>query len=347
MNQLQRALRAARKGQFDLAGYHLRRALGQESALRPLPSELSIEPTNACNLHCPTCPTGSGKMNRAKRMMRLHEFAAIIDQVRGYVSSVELWSYGEPFLNRDLLEMIRYAPTAGIHVRTSTNAEFFETAEFCRDLVQSGLHHLIVCMDGADQETLSRFRKGSDFHRIFQGLHRLMQARTQLGSSLPKVELQFILMRHNQHQRALIKDIARELGMDVFSEKTVGIPFNDPEFEAMAREFLPDDLSLTRYRLDASGRLMLDGRVPNRCHRLQSHAVINSDGTVVPCCYDLYSEFVMGNVFQESLRTIWKGTSYEALRVQIARDRTSIPMCNACPVDRIAISKETDLANGA
>jgi len=278
--------------------------------------------------------------------MRAREFAGIIDQVRGYVNSVLLWNYGEPFLNRDLLDMIRYAAAAGIRVRTSTNGEFFTTEAFCRDLVESGLHSLIVCLDGADQETLSRFRRGSDFSRVLQGLRRLMQARTQLGSSLPKVELQFILTRHNQHQRALIKDIGQELGVDVFSEKTVGIPFNDPQFEAMAREFLPDDLSLTRYRLDAGGRLVLSGRVPNRCHWLQSHAVINSDGTVVPCCYDLYSEFVMGNVFQESLRTIWKGTRYEALRIQVARDRKSIPMCNGCPVDRVAISKETDLATG-
>jgi len=346
MNRLQRAIRAARRGRLDLAGYHLRRALGQERALPPLPSELSIEPTNACNLHCPTCPAGSGKMNRAKRMMRLHEFAAIIDQVRGYVSSVELWGYGEPFLNPDLLEMIRYATTAGMRVRTSTNSEFFETAAFCQGVVQSGLQHLIVCLDGADQETLSKFRVGSDFHRILQGLQRLMQARTELGSPLPIVELQFILMKHNQHQRALIKDIAQELGVDVFSEKTVGIPFNDPQFEAMVHEFLPDDLSLTRYRLNAGGKLVLDGLVPNLCHWVNKRSVINSDGTVVPCCYDLYSEFVMGNVFQESLRTIWKGPRYEALRTQIARDRKSIPMCNGCPVERVAISKKTKLGAG-
>ena len=314
--------------------------------MRPLPSTLFIEPTNACNLHCPTCPTGSGKMNRTKRMMRTYEFAGIIDQVRGYVSRINLWNYGEPFLNPDVLDMIRDAASAGIRVRTSTNGEFFTTAAFCRGVVLSGLHSVIVCLDGADQVTLSKFRRGSSFHRILQGLRRLMKARRELGSPTPKVELQFILMRHNQHQRALIKDIAQELGVDVFSEKTVGIPFNDPQFEAMARQFLPDDLSLTRYRLDAGGRLVLDGQVPNRCYWLQRNAVINSDGTVVPCCYDLYSEFVMGNVFEESLRAIWKGARYEALRTQIARDRKSIPMCNGCPVGRVAVSKKTDLRAG-
>jgi radical SAM protein with 4Fe4S-binding SPASM domain len=343
MNQLERALRAARKGQLDLAAYHLKRALGQQGALRPLPSTLFIEPTNACNLHCPTCPTGSGKMDRPKRMMRIDEFAAIIDQVRGYVSSINLWNYGEPFVNPEALDMVRYAVDAGIRVRTSTNGEFFTTVAFCRQLVQSGLHSLIVCLDGADQETLGKFRKGSSFEHIVQGVRRLMQARAELALPTPTVELQFILMRHNQHQRDSIKSIAEELKVDVFSEKTVGIPFNDVQFEALAREFLPDDLSLTRYRRDAQGQLTLDGEVQNRCHWLHRNAVINSDGTVVPCCHDLHSEFVMGNVFQESLRVIWKGARYKALRVQVERDRSSIPMCSGCPVDRVGISHKTDL----
>jgi radical SAM protein with 4Fe4S-binding SPASM domain len=323
----------------------VRRALGQQGALRPLPSTLFIEPTNACNLHCPTCPTGSGKMDRPKRMMRIDEFAAIIDQVRGYVSRINLWNYGEPFVNPEALDMVRYATAAGMRVRTSTNGEFFATAAYCREVVHSGLHSLIVCLDGADQETLTKFRLGSNLERILQGLRLLMEARAELASPTPRVELQFILMRHNQHQRALIKSIAQELGVDVFSEKTVGIPYNDPQFEALARELLPDDLSLTRYRRDAQGQLTLDGEVQNRCHWLHRNTVINSDGTVVPCCYDLYSELVMGNVFQESLRAIWKGARYNALREQVERDRRSIPMCSGCPVDRLAISKKTDLGS--
>ena len=45
------------------------------------PVKILFEPTNACNLSCPLCPTGNGSLNRATGQMRLDEFKKIIDEV--------------------------------------------------------------------------------------------------------------------------------------------------------------------------------------------------------------------------------------------------------------------------
>src|SRR3990167_11371438 len=60
------------------------------------PSTIMIEPTNFCNLRCPACPTGSGKMNRTKRNMSYDEFKKIIDQCRHHAKDVILLNFGEP-----------------------------------------------------------------------------------------------------------------------------------------------------------------------------------------------------------------------------------------------------------
>lgn len=338
MNKLNKALLLLKNGKIRTLIFiiinKLCRIFRIDGFLPPYPNILMIEPTNACNLQCPTCPTGSGKMNRPKRMLSLIEFKKIIDQAKGYLNEIILWNYGEPFLNKELLKMIKYAASANIKVRTSTNGQFFQSREFCRQVVQNRLQRLIVCLDGADQKTISRFRKGASFKNIIKGIRYLVEAKRDLDSETPKIELQFILMKHNEHQRRDIKKLAKKLKVDVYREKTVGIDYNDPDFQKMARELLPNDLSLSRYFKKPDGTFALKGEIPNSCPWVYRTAVINSDGTVVPCCYDLYSKHIMGNVFKESLKNIWKNKKYNAFRKQIKKDRKSIPICNICSEGR-------------
>lgn len=302
-----------------------------------------IEPTNACNLRCPTCPTGSGKANRLKRMMSFAEFKGIIDQVKGHVKIVSLWNYGEPFLNKELLSMIRYATSAGIRVIVSTNGEFFETKEFCLKLVQSGLQHLIISLDGADQETNNKFRRRCDFSKVANGFRLISKAKKELGSKTPVVELQFIPMKHNEHQRSRMRQLATEFHADIYCEKMMFIDCNDPEFQDTAKQFLPDNPSIKGFFLKQNGAFIQKGKIPNSCSYVYLSTVINSDGTVVPCCFDQYADYVMGNVFEERLQTIWRNNKYRAFRKNIGRDRKSIPMCNICPEGRYCNKKQSIL----
>ena len=334
-SKLRKVLTLLTSGKFDLITYGLLKQIGFRNVLPPLPFSLMIEPTNACDLHCPTCPTGSGKMNRPRRMMSFAEFKGIIDQVRGYVNVVLLWNYGEPFLNKELLRMIKYASSSGMYVITSTHGGFFKSQELCVEVVQSGLHELIVCLDGADQETISKFRRGAKFSEIINGFHFIRDAKKKFDLKTPIIELQFILMKHNEHQRNYMKELANQLGVDVYLEKLVGIDYNDPEFQKLAKEFLPNDLSLSPYYVKNDGTFMINGEIVNDCPWIYKSAVINSDGTVVPCCYDLYSKYVMGNVFEESLKKIWRSSKYQAFRTQIRRDRKSMYKCNVCRENRV------------
>ncbi len=150
-------------------------------------------------------------------------------------------------------------------------------------------------------------------------------------------------MKHNEHQRSRMKELASESGADIYTEKTVGIDYNDPEFQNMSKQFLPNDLSLSRYYSKQDGTFTLKGKISNTCSMVYRLAVINSNGTIVPCCYDLYSEYVMGNVFEDSLKTIWKNSKYQAFRNKIRKDRKSISICNTCSEGRYCISNKREI----
>ena len=311
--------------------------LGFRHVLPDLPSTLMVEPTNLCNLHCPACPTGAGTLKRPPRTMTFPEFRGILDQAlkpSGYLRRVTLFNYGEPFLCKDLLPMVAYASSNGLQTFVSTNGHFFGTHEAARAVVQSGLTELVVCLDGADQETISRYRRNARFDDILTGIRRVVSAKTIAKSRVPVIELQFIVMKHNEHQRAQMRKIAQELGVNRFIEKTVGIPGLHPQFQRLADELLPTDLSASRYERLSDGSYRLRGAPPCACEYIYSTMVINSNGDVVPCCYDIHSDHVMGNVFQQPLKEIWRGAKFRDFRRRVASRRDEVVICRHCPEGR-------------
>ena len=67
------------------------------------------------------------------------------------------------------------------------------------------------------------------------------------------------------------------------------------------------------------------------CSHLWSSMVIRWNGDVVPCCRDLLSGIVLGNVNDESLSDIWNGKNLIALRKKQKEFRYhEIPICKNC-----------------
>lgn len=320
--------------------------LGARGIAPRRPTTLMVEPANVCNLRCPACPTGRGMLGRPPRMLKFEEFKRVLDQCLdppGYLKRVTLFNYGEPFLCPDFLKMVSYAAGKGLETMTSTNGHFFESDEKAEEVVRSGLSELIICLDGANSETLGRYRRNSDFNEIVEGIRRILRAREKAGTSDPVVELQFIIMRHNEHQADDMRRLGRELGVDRLLLKTVGINPADPDFPKLAEELLPEDLSLSRFERKMDGTIALKGYATGPCEYINSTMVVNSNGDVIPCCYDIYSKHVVGNVFEQPVEEVWLGERFRKIRRQVRKDRGWIEMCRQCPEGRGPLRKDEDM----
>ena len=73
------------------------------------PYRIVVDPTNACNLGCPLCPTGLGASDRTKKMLKFEDYKKIVDQIEDYCIEIHLYNWGEPTLNKKLIEMLQYA----------------------------------------------------------------------------------------------------------------------------------------------------------------------------------------------------------------------------------------------
>ncbi|MBS3075832.1 SPASM domain-containing protein [Candidatus Pacearchaeota archaeon] len=291
------------------------------------PPTLMIEPTNICNLKCPLCPTGAGLIKRKKGFMTLQDFKKIIDEMQDYIIHLRLWNWGEPLLNPEIFDMISYAEQKKIFVNLSTNSNFLDK-DTSKKLIDSGLDELIISLDGASEETYCKYRKGGDFKKIIDSLKFLIEEKKQLNKKTPYIKLQFIIMKHNQHEIERIKKLAGELGIDQLVFKTVGVM--DYFSKEDIKKYLPDKEEHSRYAFKGN-ELVLKRKIKNWCDFLWEEMIINWDGEVVPCCFDMNNLHVLGNAFKQGVKKIWNNKEYIDFRKKILQNKKEIILCKGCP----------------
>lgn len=319
-NLIKRFIFSGPKKQINLLRNYLAYLL-KSSNVSGWPSRLMIEPANFCNLKCPTCPVGNGDIKKARGIMKFEDFKIIIDQAGDYLYHLTLWNWGEPFLNKDLSRMIKYARQKNIYVVTSTNGHFLdETA--CSDIINSGLNELIIALDGLSQETLSQYRVGADFNKIVQGIKNLAELKKTKRAEYPKIQLQFIAMKHNQHEIGKLKEFALSLGADKAVIKTFGSHLDIKRL----KEFEPGEKELSRYAEPVKER--------DLCRRIYLGMNINYDGTVVPCCYDPLESVILGNVLESSIKQVWQGDKFTSFRKAVLKNKQAIGICHNCDYDK-------------
>ena len=289
------------------------------------PFMLMVEPTNYCNLKCPLCPSGNGEMSRRRGNMSIDDFKKMVDELAPKSFMMMMWNQGEPYLNGCFNEMVRYAHDKGIFTFTSTNRHYIRKDSEAESIVKSGLDEIIVSLDGVDQETYQQYRVGGDINKVFDGVKRLVVAKKQLGLETPFINLQFIVMRHNQQDIKHAEQLANDLGVDKFLVKTAQV-----YSKSDADKFLPSEDSYSRYTETEDG-LVVKGQPVRGCKVLWYSTMVNWNGDVAPCCFDKNVDFKMGSAFEKgSFSQIWRGRQYMDFRNTVLRNRASVDMCRNC-----------------
>ncbi len=288
------------------------------------PWAASIEPTTSCNLRCPECPTGTQSLLRPKGNLELINFNQIVEKLSPNLIYLTLYFQGEPLLNPHFTDMIRLARKRRIFVATSTNGHYLND-ENVSQIIGSGLNHLIISMDGLDQETYEKYRVKGNLQNVVEGMQRLVTARKSAKSNLPFIELQFIVMRHNQHQIAEMREFALKAGVDKVAFKTAQVYNFNPE-----NSIIPTLDEKSRYRQLPDGSYIIAKKIKNRCHRIWSSLVITWDGKVVPCCYDKDADHQVGNLLIEPLEKLWRNQISTAFRQKVLAQRSEIEICRNC-----------------
>lgn len=289
-----------------------------------LPVSVSIEPTTACNLGCPECPSGLKQFTRNTGNLKPKLFNRILKQLTGSVSYINFYFQGEPYIHPQFLDLVRAAASEGIYTSTSTNAHFI-TDIIAKRTVESGLKQMIISIDGTTQETYEQYRIGGSLQKVIAGAQKMVYWKRELASKTPHLVFQFLVVKPNEHQIEEVKTLAGNLGIDEVRLKTAQV-YNFEDGNVL----IPDNQKYSRYVKGANGRWRIKNKLLNQCWRMWSSCVITQDGLVVPCCFDKDATHQMGDLKTHSIRDIWRNEKYRDFRASITTSRKEIDICTNC-----------------
>ncbi len=288
-----------------------------------MPISFSIEPTTSCNLRCPQCPSGLRSFTRPTGMLNSTVYEKAIKELSITSGYITFYFQGEPYLNKNFIDMVTFASQHKMYSATSTNAHYL-TIENAEATVKSGLDRLIISIDGSTQDTYEKYRIGGQLEKVLSGTKNIMDAKKRLKSSTPHVIWQFIVFSHNEHQIDEVKTLAKELKINELSIKTAQIY----DFEN-GSEIMPQNENLRRYE-EVDGKFKIKNKLLNHCWRLWSACVITWDGKIVPCCFDKDGTYQLGNINNQSFKNIWWSKPYHLFRNQLLKGREHIDICKNC-----------------
>ena len=288
------------------------------------PYALSIEPTTACNLGCPECPSGLKKFTRPTGKLSIDFHEKILEAVGNNVFYINYYFQGEPFLNPDFLTFIQQAKAKKIYSSTSTNAHFIDTKK-AEEIVESGLDRLIISIDGLTQKTYENYRINGKLEKVIEGAKQMVKAKKKLQTKTPHLIFQFLVVKPNEHEIKDVFKLANALKIDEVRLKSAQV-----YAYKNGNPLIPEQEKHSRYKRQKDGTYKMKHETGNHCWRMWSSTVFTWDGKVVPCCFDKDAQHVLGSIENEKFSSLWKNKTYDNFRQAILTNRNEIDICKNC-----------------
>lgn len=325
------------------------------------PKVVFIEVTNRCNLLCATCPRTFFDREPLKSLSH-EEFIAIAEQFPQMQRAL-LHGIGEPLLNRELPEIIRYLKKRDVEVIINSNGTLLSPA-WQEKLVDSGLDEYRCSIDGAKDETYARIRGANLLPKLARGLEGLVKTKERRGSATPRISIWCVATRENLQELPELLHLAAEMGVpEVYVQRLVYFASEPEKQYGMARDenaIFGNEDDFEEQVIEKCTRLSAELGIDFRasgardpmaslaaarpadfapwqaCMRPWTTAYVTANGNCLPCCIspfatDDYESLLLGNLFERPFSEIWNDQPYQNFRDQLLSDHPN-KACSSCGV---------------
>lgn len=269
-------------------------------------------PCNALCPHCPYTPSNSRiRMEERARQfpyMPLDVFKTIADQVGEHKAILRFSGAGEPMVHKQCVDYMEYAKSVGCEVGLITNGSLM-TEESALRMLKAGVEMIEFSVDAADSDTYDIVRKGLKFEKTLENVRRTVALRDSL-----KAKTRIIASVVDQK---LVHDQMKEI-----------VAFWEPIVDVVqVRKYLTWDINDLENSGDITPYLDPQAACPFPFDRL----LIDSNGDMRFCVYDIKAQTNWGNVLQETISSVWTGPLFETLR-KFHNDRqfNKMEICEKC-----------------
>jgi len=268
-----------------------------------MPEIVQIESTNICNAKCVFCPRDD--MHRRQGIMSVDLFRKIVDEcVELGITHVRMHNYGEAFIDKKLVEKVRYAKQQGIkEVGMISNGSLI-TDQIARGMIDAGLDAINISVDASGKEVFESTRIGLKYDKVIGNIERLVRLRAESGKRRPKLILSFVRQNNSADEQAFIE-----------------------HWRAIADKIHVTDLH------NWAGTLNKESDVNYPCYRPWLTFTVLWDGRVSLCCADFDGKIILGDLNTHSIAEIWNAEAYRDVRRQHL-ESGGPDICRACDLPR-------------
>lgn len=267
------------------------------------PPIIMLDASSACQLKCPSCPTGQGMTLKTlgAKFLKFTDFKKLID-ANPWIKSIELSNWGEIFLNPEIISILEYGFKKNVALQANCGVNLNTAAgDVLESVVKYQLQGMTVALDGASHETYKIYRIGGDFEKVIAHIRTINAFKQRYKTDLPKMTWQFIAFGHNEHEIEKARNMAAELKMDFRVKLSFGDLYTGKIFspirdrERIRRESGTDCADRQEY-FEKHGERYLQ---KVSCGQLWESPQIHADGRLLGCSINFKQDY--GNVFEEGL----------------------------------------------
>ncbi len=282
------------------------------------PIYMEVSPAGSCNHRCTYC--GLDFMEYRPKFLetallkeRLTEFGRL------GVKSIMYAGEGEPFLHKDIGEIISHTKQSGIDVAVTTNGTLMKPQ--ITDQILGVTEWIKVSVNGATRETYAKIHqcREDDYDHLMKNLAYAVDLRRRHGYRCT-LGLQLLLLPDNAHEAVALAKLAKDMGLDYLvvkpysqhpkskTHKYSGIRYSDYEYLEKDLQVLNSEKFNVVFRIRTMKKWDEAEKHYDRCLGLPFWSYIDAEGNVWGCSVYLGDEqFRYGNIYEQTFQDIWDG----------------------------------------
>jgi len=291
---------------------------------------VQIEPTQRCNYSCHMCPIDELNPKDAKKDLEFSNFCKIIDQLPKTVTNICLSGLGEPFLNKEYINMAKYSKERGYTTEIYNNGSFFD------EKILEYTDYIFFSVDGLTKELLSQLRSGVKYDKLFESIRKSVEYKKIRNIN---VCINFTISNQNYKEIPLLFKFCEDFKIDYLYIQAIS---NNYSINSEKREDLSNFLKTNRfsnwkyiidnYNKDYNFNLTIwyPRKTKGFCHWTFSSLYINKNQEIISCCQRVTNPTIFGTLKNQNIEEIYNSKKMIEFRAMHEKNE-DISLCNNCP----------------
>jgi radical SAM protein with 4Fe4S-binding SPASM domain len=296
------------------------------------PYVVQVFPIYACNFKCNYCifqlPKEKRRFISNKLKLSLALWKTCVDDMLEFPDKIKVIRFvgiGEPLLHSDIIDMIAYTTNKNVAntIELLTNGSLL-TKERADELIFSGLNRLVISIQGTSREKYEQTCEAINFNfeKFIAQIKYFYENKKDTHVYIKIVDSALNGKEDEENFYKIFGDIC----------DSIAVEYTVPIHDGVNFKTIVKNKKITQF-----GNTIKEIKV---CPQPFFHMQINPDGCVVPC-YSFEYPSILGNIFHESIKSIWNNKSFSNFRRRMLEGRSTVcEICKNCNIIKYRVSDE-------